>query len=201
MATPLLCSNDILTLHHFIKQLPKLNSYNITFISDDPGMYIEQFLSIIQNVHPHASLVPTIISPYFLDHFKMTYQNKYSLVQNMWFKNKQVCLESKQEIIFIDSLKYDEVISPNFISLQKYIDQNCFIFINHVYHDKLLKNESNKFIQSYNSPKNLIHITQLFDDLSSKFKEIQPPNLLQYTSLPNTHYIINCPSKIRCVIV
>ncbi|MEC8677600.1 MAG: hypothetical protein VXX85_01960 [Candidatus Margulisiibacteriota bacterium] len=139
LATPLLCSNDILTLHHFIKQLPKLNSYNITFISDDPGMFIEQFLSIIQKVYPQASLVPTIISPYFLDRFKMTYQNKYSLVQNMWFKHKQVCLESKQDIIFIDSLMYDHVLVPNFISLQKHIDLNCFIFINHVYNCELIK--------------------------------------------------------------
>ncbi|MEC8677388.1 MAG: hypothetical protein VXX85_00875, partial [Candidatus Margulisiibacteriota bacterium] len=201
LASPLLCSNDILALHHFIKQLPKLNTYNITFISDDPGMFIEQFLSIIQKVHPQASVMPTIISPYFLDRFKTTYQNKYSLVQNMWFQHKQVCLQSKQEIIFIDSLMYDDVISPNLISIQKYIDENSFIFINHVYNCELLKNESNKFIQSYNFPKSLIHITQLFDDLSSTFKEINQPNLLPYTSLPNTHFLINCPSKIRCVTV
>jgi len=201
LATPLLCSNDILALHHFLKQLPKLNSYNITFISDKPGIYIEQFLSIIQNVHPQASVIPTIISPYFLDRFKITYQNKYSLVQNMWFKPHEVTLKSKQEIIFIDSLMYDEVISPNLISIKKYIDKNSFIFVNHVYNDELLKNESNKFIQSYNFPKSLIHITQLFDDLSSTFKEINQPNLLPYTSLPNTHYLINYPSKIRCVTV
>lgn len=178
-----------------------MNTYNIIFISDDPGIYIEQFLSIIQRVHPQASVVPTIISPYFLDRFKTTYQNKYSLVQNIWFKHKQVCLESKQEIIFIDSLMYDNVITPNLINLQKNIDKNSFIFINHVYNYELLKNESKKFVKSYNFPKSLVHITQLFDDLSSKFKEINQPNLLSYSSLPNTHYLINCPSKIRCVTV
>jgi len=196
-----LCFNDVVFLHQLFNQLLPKKNIHLLVLAMSASQQVIQLLDILALSHPSSIIQTSIVAPHFSNNLWELIDSTPNMtgIETPWNKKeKHYSLPTPPDVVIIDSLNVDLVLTPNFNHLSSMLVSAQAMCILHAYPLPVFRNYSDAFAVAYHHQflNDLVKITAFTDACARHFSLLNFDLPFDAMPLPNTH--ANIPHQSKC---